>query len=54
MENTKNMSIKIGLIDYVSMNEIQVYILKKRKLKISKKNLLGWIIQKAKIEILKK
>lgn len=54
MENTKNMTIKIGLIDYVSMNEIQVYLLKKRKLKISKKNLLGWIIQKTKNEMLKK
>ena len=53
MENTKNISIKIGLIDYVSINQIQLFILKSKKIRLSKKAILGWLINKAKIELLK-
>jgi len=53
MENTKNMTIKIGLTDYVSVNQIQLYILKSKKIRLSKKAILSWIINKTKIELLK-
>ena len=54
MENTKNMTVKIGLIDYISINQLQLFLLKNRKMKLSKKALLGWIIQKAKNKLMKK
>jgi hypothetical protein len=53
MENSKNMTIKIGLIDYVSINQIQLFILKSKKIRLSKKAILSWIINSTKIKILK-
>jgi len=47
----KNKSVKISLNDYLLLEEIRLFVCKKKRFSISKKDMLGWLIKKASQEI---
>lgn len=48
------MSVKITNGDYLQLEELRIYLFKNKEVKLSKRALLGWIITKAKNDIIKK